>query len=83
MDVGGISVSSVFKCQDSITLCLLMDNNAFQISVIALNIIVSVAPYSVTCCIAIDKESCRYVLNAILRKMSLLFIGLVLDLGLK
>ena len=60
-----------------------METNAFQISVIASKVRVSVAPYSVTCCIAIGNESCKYVLNTILRKIPLLFLGFKLDLGLK
>ena len=83
MDVSGCSVSFVFKCQDGKILCLLTDNNVFQLSIISSNVFVSVSPYSVTYCIAIGKDSFRYVLNAILWKMPLLFFGLILDLGLK
>ena len=64
-------------------MCRLTDTNAFQISVSASNSFVSIAPYSVTCCIAMGKESCKYVLNAILWTKPLLFFGLILDLGLK
>ena len=83
LDLEHLMGSSTFGYHASITDLLSIDVRTLPIVLIASSVFVFVALYSLTCWMTMSCESCMCVLNAMLWNISLLFVGLILDLGLE